>query len=465
MKITVNGIEFSYGSESTLSDIGFEARQGDIVAILGPNGVGKTTFLKCINNIHAPSAGTVMVDGADVLSMNRDDVAKVMGYVPQGAVTSGSTVFESVLIGRKPHMGMGVSDRDIRIVSRIIDMLGLTRISEKKVNEISGGEYQMVQIARALAQQPKVLLLDEPTSNLDLRNQYSILHTLYHIVHENRMCAIMTNHDINQALRFCNRFILMKDGKVFAAGGVEIMTPDNIHEVYGIDVVVGEVDGYKVVVPTELDHVLSDRVLDFLAKRKKNPKQKEFFDERAEGWDKMSIHDTEKVSMIADIIGIRPGDNILDVGTGTGVMIPYYLDRMSGGHVTAVDFSPKMIEVAKSKNPPSDMLSYMILDIYDLDETKCYDKIVCYSCFPHFPDPLKAIRVMARALKDGGELVIAHSSSKEHINHVHSTGGEEIQLDYLPDADVMSEIYEACGLQVTMSRDNDEYYIVIGMKC
>lgn len=464
MRISVNGIDFSYDSDPVLKDMGFEAKEGDIVAILGPNGAGKTTFLKCINSIHKPASGSILVDDTEIVGMERESIARIMGYVPQGATTSGSTVFESVLIGRKPHMGLEVSDKDLRIVSRTIDMLGLSHISEKKVNEISGGEYQMVQIARAIVQQPKVLLLDEPSSNLDLRNQYSILHTICHIVEANGMCAIMVNHDINLALRFCNRFVLMKNGGIFAAGGVEVMTPSNIYEVYGIDVNVGEVDGYKVVVPKELDHILSPKVLEFLSKRKDNPKQKDFFNDRAKGWDDISRHDEKKLEHIANVIGLKPSDKILDVGTGTGVMIPYYLDRLENGHIIAVDYSENMIEVAKSKHPESERLSYRVQDIYEMEDSKEYDKIICFSCFPHFPDPMRAIKVLTHALKEGGELVIAHSSSKEEINHVHETGGAEICNDYLPPAEIMGEMYEACGLEVTMSRDNDDYYIVIGIK-
>lgn len=459
MMLCIAGLSFSYDSSDTISDISFEAEAGQVISVLGPNGVGKSTLIKCIDMIQSPSHGEIIVDGRNIAEMTRSDISKAIGYVPQGLQTSGTTVFESVLIGRKPHITVDATEKDIRMVSRIIDSVGLSSISQKKVSEISGGEYQLVQVARALAQQPKVLLLDEPTSNLDLRNQFEILDLIVNVVRDNGMVAVISNHDINSALRFSDRFIMMKDGKIFAAGGEEIITRENIRDVYGIDVSVGVIDGHKVIVPRE-----SDPVSEFLSKRKKNPKQMEFFDERAGNWDQMSIHDQDKVEYITDLLNIRGGMQIMDVGTGTGVMIPHYLSRLKDGHVTAVDFSANMIEVAKSKYPESEILSYRVMDIYDLEDRDIYDIVVCYSCFPHFPDPLKAVRVLVRSLKTGGSFCIAHSSSKEHINHVHETGGAEICTDYLPDIDVMCEIYRMNGLDIEFTRDDDDYYIAIGKK-
>lgn len=249
MRMIVSGIEFSYDSVSRISDIGFNAEEGDVVSILGPNGVGKTTLLKCINMVHTPHRGSVLVDEDSILDMPSRDIAKIIGYVPQRAHVSGSTVFESILIGRKPHIAVDATERDLRFVGRIIDLLDLADIADKPVNQISGGEYRMVQIARALAQQPKVLLLDEPTSNLDLKNQYHVLDAISNVVKVNGMCAVVTNHDLNLALRFSTKFILMRQGRVFAAGGKEVITESNIREVYGIDVSVGDVDGNTVVVP------------------------------------------------------------------------------------------------------------------------------------------------------------------------------------------------------------------------
>lgn len=249
MIMDVAGIRFSYSSKEAISGMHLSADTGEIVSILGPNGAGKTTLLKCMNRIHEPEDGCVNVDGEDILSIGRRDVARLVGYVPQRAHVSGSTVFESVLIGRKPHIGMDASDADIRLTGRVIDMMGLSGIAERSVSEISGGEYQLVQIARAVVQQPRVILLDEPTSNLDLSNQHRVMRTVSGIVKANGMTAVMTNHDINLALRYSDRFVLMRGGTVYAAGGREVVTPGAIRDVYGIDVEMGEVGGVPVIVP------------------------------------------------------------------------------------------------------------------------------------------------------------------------------------------------------------------------
>ena len=251
MILDVSGVGFGYRGQEVLSDVTFSVSEGETVSVLGPNGVGKTTLLKCIDSILRPDSGSVTVDGRDVCSMGRSEIAKVIGYVPQRAHVSGSTVFESVMIGRKPHIGIDIPERDLRLVGRVLEVMGLSGISGKPVNGISGGEYQLVQIARALVQQPRVILMDEPTSSLDLRNQYRVLDAVTHIVRENGMCAVMTNHDLNQALRFSDRFVLMRGGRVFASGGREVITSENIRLVYGMDAEVTEIGGRPVVVPLE----------------------------------------------------------------------------------------------------------------------------------------------------------------------------------------------------------------------
>ncbi len=163
--------------------------------------------------------------------------------------TAKTTVFDSVLLGRKPHFEWDITERDIRLAGRVLHLLGLDELALKYVDEISGGEYQLVQIARVLVQQPKVILLDEPTSNLDLSNQHMIMHLIRNIVKKNHMAAIMVIHDLNLAIRHSDKFILMKQGMVFAAGGHEVITPDNIKAVYNIDAYVESVRGIPVVIP------------------------------------------------------------------------------------------------------------------------------------------------------------------------------------------------------------------------
>ena len=158
-------------------------------------------------------------------------------------------MFDSVLLGRKPHFEWDITEKDIRLAGRVLHLLGLDELALKYVDEISGGEYQLVQIARVLVQQPKVILLDEPTSSLDLYNQHLIMHLIRNIVKKNHMAAIMIIHNLNLAIRHSDKFILMKDGRVYSAGGHEIITPENIKAVYNIEAYVESVRGIPIVIP------------------------------------------------------------------------------------------------------------------------------------------------------------------------------------------------------------------------
>jgi iron complex transport system ATP-binding protein len=244
-----NGIGFSYGSRQVLDRVSFAVEADDVVSLLGPNGVGKTTLIKCINRILTPDAGSVCMEGSDLGRMGRRDIAKSIGYVAQRSETSRTTVFDSVLLGRKPHFQWDVTDKDIRLAGRVLHLLGLDGLALKYIDEISGGEYQLVQIARVLVQQPRLILLDEPTSNLDLSNQHMILQLVRKIVKKNHMAAIMAIHDINLAIRHSDRFVLMKDGAVHSVGGPEVITPKTIKAVYNIDAYVESVRGVPVVIP------------------------------------------------------------------------------------------------------------------------------------------------------------------------------------------------------------------------
>ena len=249
MFFEVNGVFFAYNSKRVLDGVSFTVKADDVVSILGSNGVGKTTLIKCIDKVLKPDAGSVFIEGSNLHQLSKKAIAKNIGYVAQKSDTSKTTVFDSVLLGRKPHFDWNVTEKDIRLAGRVIHLLGLDGLALKYVDEISGGEYQLVQIARVLVQQPRVILLDEPTSNLDLSNQHMIMHLIRNIVKKNHMAAIMIIHDLNLAIRHSDKFILMKDGRVYSAGGHEIITPENIKAVYNIEAYVESVRGIPIVIP------------------------------------------------------------------------------------------------------------------------------------------------------------------------------------------------------------------------
>ncbi len=251
--LDVRGLHFSYNSHPVLSAMQFAVEAGELLAILGPNGVGKTTLLKCINAIHRPGAGVVLVEGRDVLRLRPAEIAASIGYVAQKSETARFTVFDAVLLGRTPHVRWKVGDNDLIIVDAALRRLGLEHLQLRYIDQLSGGELQKVAIARALVQEPRLLLLDEPTSSLDLRNQIAILTMLRRVVDEHGIAGVMTMHDLNTALRFAHKFLLLKDGAVFAAGRVDELSSDMVQEVYGLPVDIHTIGGYPIVVPMGCD--------------------------------------------------------------------------------------------------------------------------------------------------------------------------------------------------------------------
>jgi iron complex transport system ATP-binding protein len=222
-----------------------------MVSILGPNGSGKTTLLRCIERILKPKRGTIMVDGKDVSKMKLRELARLLGYVPQNVTNVlPCTVFDAVLIGRRPHLSWGLGEKDKEVVFRILELMGLEEMALRSVDEISGGEMQKVLIARALAQEPEILLFDEPTSNLDLKHQLEVLDIIGGIVKREKISALMAMHDLNLASRFSSKTIVLKKGKVYAAGEPKsVITSESIRSVYGVEAIVDDNGGRLNIMP------------------------------------------------------------------------------------------------------------------------------------------------------------------------------------------------------------------------
>lgn len=251
MMLEVNDMRFSYNGHPVLDGVHFGLQPGEILAVLGINGAGKSTLLKCLNRVLKPKNGRIALAGEDVGAMTANDLARHFGYVPQHAGRESLSVFDAVLLGRKPHIKWAATDDDLLIVDRVLERMGLAHLAHRPADQLSGGETQKVLIARALAQEPDVLLLDEPTSNLDLKNQLQVMNLVAGAVRDQGISAVVSVHDINLALRYADRFLMLKDGRVHTTTTADDMTPEVIRDVYGVDVVVSRVNDRTVVVPLE----------------------------------------------------------------------------------------------------------------------------------------------------------------------------------------------------------------------
>ncbi len=249
MILSIAGVEFSYNGHPVLRDIRFRVEAGQILAVLGVNGAGKSTLLKCVNRVLKPAGGSILLDGREIREMDRNHLARRFGYVPQRRQEEEMLVFDAILLGRKPHIKWTASAKDMEIVERVIHDMGLTALALRPVNKLSGGEAQKVLIGRALAQEPDVLLLDEPTTSLDVKNQLEIMGLLAKTVKERNLLALVSIHDLNMALRFADRFLMLKDGAVYGVVGRNEVTEEMIREVYGVDVTLGTIGGWPVAVP------------------------------------------------------------------------------------------------------------------------------------------------------------------------------------------------------------------------
>lgn len=239
------------GCPEVLKDVSFEIEPGKFLAILGNNGVGKSTLLKCFNHILKPDSGEVLLDGVNLLTQSSREVAKQVAFVSQSIPSTQMTVHDVVMLGRRPYMKWGFTETDHAVVHDAMDRLALDAMRGRFLNQLSGGEKQKVMLARALAQQPKALLLDEPTSALDIQNQYQVLKMVRDICHKDNMIAVVVIHDLNLALRFCDRFLLMKDGQVYRYGDRSVLDGKALKAAYGVDAKIVEVEGRHMVLVEE----------------------------------------------------------------------------------------------------------------------------------------------------------------------------------------------------------------------
>jgi len=253
--LTIGDIDCSYGSVNVLKDVHFAVKSGEFLGILGPNGSGKTTLLRSISRVLKPQKGVILIDDKDIYGMKSVDVAKQLAVVPQSTpVTFDFTSLEVVLMGRNPHMPRFKmeSKEDLAIARNSMELTRTWEFADRPVTELSGGEMQRVIIARALTQEPKILLLDEPTTHLDISNQLEIMDLIKHLCKTKELLIVAVFHDFNLAARYCDSIILLNDGKIVAVGkSNETLTSENVRKVFSVDTIVKKhpVTGFLHVIP------------------------------------------------------------------------------------------------------------------------------------------------------------------------------------------------------------------------
>jgi iron complex transport system ATP-binding protein len=238
--IEVQSISFRYHKAWVLQDISFQVGKGEFVGLIGPNGSGKTTLLKILYRLLSPQQGEILFDQVPLKRMRRTDIAKRVAVVAQEThLLFPFSVMEIVLTGRAPYLGhlMFEREKDLEIAKKAMEWTEILPFAERPIDELSGGERKRVFIARALAQEPEVILLDEPTANLDIHHQIDFLNLILTLNREKGLTIIMASHDMNIASEFCDRLLLLQKGKIYKIGiPEEVITPKNIEQVYGCEV-------------------------------------------------------------------------------------------------------------------------------------------------------------------------------------------------------------------------------------
>ncbi len=242
LKLRLQNVTLGYGKKVTLSDINIEASPGEIVGIIGPNGSGKTTLIRGMTRLLAPLSGSVHINGYNIRNMKANELARFVAVVPQNTeLPKLFTAFEVVLMGRTPHLGLlrYEGESDIAIVQKAMEATQTLAFANRKVGELSGGEIQRLIIARALAQEPEIMLFDEPTAHLDINYQVEILDLVRRLCLEQNLIVLIALHDLNLAVQYCNRLIILHNGRIHSQGNPkDVINSSTIKEVFGANVLV-----------------------------------------------------------------------------------------------------------------------------------------------------------------------------------------------------------------------------------
>jgi len=241
LTLRIEDLRFSYKDKPVLDGIDLEIIPGEVIGIIGPNGCGKTTLLKHLNRNLDPAVGRVLLDGADIKDMTKSNIARHIAVVPQSnEIHFSFTVRDIVTMGRMPFLERfrGESSDDLRKVEEAMQKANILEFADRFINTMSGGERQRVIIARALAQTPEIILLDEPTLHLDISNQFEVLDLVRELSREEGLTVVIVSHDLPMVVRYCDRIVMLKDHKIFAMGKPEdVLTKENMKDIFNVDAV------------------------------------------------------------------------------------------------------------------------------------------------------------------------------------------------------------------------------------
>ena len=240
--LRAEGISFAYQNKSVLNEIDLAIKPGELVGLIGPNGSGKSTLIKCLSRVLTPQHGRIWLDGRELAAFSAQQIARHIAVVSQAVeLPPGFTAFEIVLMGRVPHLDWWQNEnaRDREIARAAMGVTGTWSLADRLINQLSGGERQRVVIARALAQEPQILLLDEPTAHLDVKHQIEVMELVRRLNRERGLAVLVVFHDLNLAAQYCSRLVLFKEGRVYKSGSPrEVIAPDVLREVYGVELLV-----------------------------------------------------------------------------------------------------------------------------------------------------------------------------------------------------------------------------------
>jgi iron complex transport system ATP-binding protein len=253
--IKINNLTFGYFDSEIFRNLSFEVNEREIFTILGPNGSGKTTLLKCVERLLNPKGGNIIVSGKDLRNYSLRELGRTISSVPQiHKISFPYTVLDMVLMGRNPHLEFYSlpSEKDVEIAMNALKEVGILHLKDMPYTDISGGELRLTLIARVLAQNTSVVILDEPTAFLDFKNEFLILNKIRDLRDKKNLTVLMTMHDPNQALRFSDRVLLMKKLEVVALGKpAEVLTSDNLKKLYDIEAELLHIEGSTFIYPKE----------------------------------------------------------------------------------------------------------------------------------------------------------------------------------------------------------------------